>query len=335
MVFHSKVFHSKVGNLAIGATLCLGVASPALAETVLKVGLIDPPAHIDVVATERMAEKVAELTGGEIKMEVYPAAQLGFANDMLSGMKLGTIEMFVGATTWLGAFDTDFWVTGTLYLFNDQDHARAFHEGESYQKMADRLAAEHGIRVLVRNWDRGPRNFISTRPVETIDDLQGLKIRVPPQESWIVNFQLPGAAATPMPLSETFTGLQQGIVEATEQASNWLYANKYHTIAKNLTRTNHNYEETGVMISEAVYQSLTDEQRDALVAAAMEIAPWHNEQVAVQIEEAEAKMAEEGVTILDVDKAAWQEQFRAIFDELSTKVGYSPDLVEELKAGWN
>ena len=323
------------GGLACVAALGAGLMSPALAETVLKVGLIDPPAHIDVVASQRVADRVAELTDGEVKMEIYPAAQLGFANDMLSGLKLGTVEMFVGATTWLGAFETDFWISGTLYVFNDQEQARAMHESETFAALGDRLVENHGIRVLAQNWDRGPRNFISTRPVASIEDLEDLKIRVPPQESWIESFQLAGTDATPMPLSETFTGLQQGIVEATEQASNWLYANKYHTIADNLTRTSHNYEETGVMISERVFQSLTEEQRTAIVQAIDEVADWHNEQVAIQIAEAEEKMEAEGINIIDVDVEAWKDHFRADFDTIVETVGYTPDLADELKSQWD
>lgn len=327
--------HVKFGGHALALAMSVGLAAPALAETVLKVGLIDPPAHIDVAASQRVADRVSELTNGEVKMEIYPAAQLGFASDMLSGLKLGTVEMFVGATTWLGAFETDFWISGTLYVFNDQEQARQMHESATFQAMGDRLVENHGIRVLAQNWDRGPRNFITTRPVATIEDLEGLKIRVPPQESWIENFKLAGAAATPMPLSETFTGLQQGIVESTEQASNWLYGNKYHTIANNLTRTNHNYEETGVMISESVYQSLTEDQRAAIVQAINEVSGWHNEQVAIQIAEAEEKMAAESINIIDVDVQAWKEHFRSNFDTIVEIVGYSPELVEELKSQWD
>lgn len=327
--------HMNLGGYACALAMSVGLASPALAETVLKVGLIDPPAHIDVVASQRVADRVAELTNGEVKMEIYPAAQLGFANDMLSGLKLGTVEMFVGATTWLGAFETDFWISGTLYVFNDQEQARAMHESATFQDMGDRLVDNHGIRVLAQNWDRGPRNFITTRPVVTIGDLEGLKIRVPPQESWIENFKLAGAAATPMPLSETFTGLQQGIVESTEQASNWLYGNKYHTIANNLSRTNHNYEETGVLIAERVYQSLTEDQQSAIVQAINEVSGWHNEQVALQIAEAEEKMAAEGINIVDVDVQAWKEHFRSNFDTIVDIVGYSPELVDELKSQWD
>lgn len=317
------------------AAFVAGGISVASAQTTLKVGLIDPPGHIDVQATERMAERVAEATDGEVILEVYPAAQLGFANDMLSGMKLGSVEMFVGATTWLGTFDRDFWISGTPYIFNSQEHAREVHQGDAFGEMADKLVDEQGIRILTMNWDRGPRNFIATTPVETIEDLEGLKIRVPPQEAWIANFELAGASPTPMPLTETFTGLQQGIVEATEQASNWLYANKYHTIAENLTRTAHNYEETGVMISEQVWQGLSDDQQDAMRSAATEVAEWHNEQVAMQIDEAEQTMMDEGVNIIDVDIDAWEAQFRENFGAVVDEIGYSQDLADAISAQWD
>jgi len=317
--------------------LCLTAgAHAALAEEpiVIKAGLIDPPGHIDVVAAEKYAELVAKKTDGRVKIEVYPASQLGFAMDMLQGMQLGTIEMFIGATTWLGAFDPDFWISGCLYVFNDQEHARKVHEGPYFKKMADKLREKNGIRILTQNWDRGPRNMISTKAIKTPEDLKGLKVRVPEQKSWISNFKLAGANPTPIALSETFTGLQQGIVDCAEQASNWLYFNKYHTIAKNLSRTNHNYEETGVMISEAVYQKLSEKDRQALVDAALEVAGWHNEQLTKDIEDAEKAMAADGVTIIDVDTQAWKEHFRKNFKVLVEEVGYTPELADYIVSEW-
>jgi tripartite ATP-independent transporter DctP family solute receptor len=304
------------------------------ADFVIKAGLIDPPGHIDTKAAEKFAELVAQKTDGKVKIEIYPASQLGFAMDMLQGMKLGTVEMFIGATTWLGAFDKDFWISGCLYVFNDQEHARKVHEGEFFKKMSDRLAKNHGIRILRQDWDRGPRNFVSTKPLTTVADLEGLKVRVPEQKSWILNFKLAGANPTPIALVETFTGLQQGVVEATEQASNWLYFNKYHTIANNLTRSHHNYEETGVMISEKVYQSMPEEYRKAMVEAAAEAGEWHNQIVTKEIEEAEEKMAAEGINIIDPDVAAWQKHFRNNFPTLVEQVGYSQDLADYIMSEW-
>ena len=158
---------------------------------------------------------------------------------------------------------------------------------------------------------------------------------MPPQDSWIANFELAGASPIPMPLTETFTGLQQGIVEATEQASNWLYANKYHTIAPNLTRTAHNFEETGVMISESVWQS-----PDARTAGSDPDRRRRGRGLAQRAARrprstsAEAAMEAEGVTIHDVDIARWQEQFRANLDTIVDQVGYSPELVDSIRADW-
>lgn len=302
---------------------------------VLRAGLIDPPDHVDVTATEMFADIVADRTEGGLVIQVYPASQLGFAAEMLEGMTLGTVDMFVGATTWLGAFEVDYWISGVLYMFNNQEHAREIHQGEAFAELGERLIDEHGIRVLAQEWDRGPRNFIATEPIRTPADLEGLRIRVPPQVSWVNNFELAGAAPTPLPLVETFTGLQQGVVTATEQASNWLYFNDYHTIANYLTRSNHNYEETGVMISEEVWQSLPAAYQQILVDAIQEVTEFRNEQVLIEIEEAEAAMAAEGVNIIDVDVNAWKAHFREGIPELMEIVGYTPEFSQAIISTWD
>ena len=318
--------------LTLGLILSVGIAT---AKTItIKVGLIDPPAHIDTLATQKFADIVNKKSNGQIKVEVYPASQLGFAMDMLQGMKLGTIEMFVGATTWLGAFETDYWISGCLYVFNDQEHARMVHQGPMFEKLAETMRTKHGIRVIGQEWDRGARNFISTKPLNSVADLNGLKIRVPEQKSWIANFKLAGANPTPIALAETFTGLQQGVVDATEQASNWLYFNKYHTIANNLIISNHNYEETGIMISEKFYQSLDADTQKILTDAVHEVTSWHNEQLAADITLAEKEMKAAGVNVIEIDKAAWQKHFRANFPILVKEVGYSPELADYIMSEW-
>jgi len=321
--------------LPAALALTIAVSGSSLAkDVVIRAGLIDPPGHIDVIATEKYADLVAKKTNGSVKIEVYPAAQLGFAMDMLQGLKIGTVQMFVGATTWLGAFDKDFWISGCLYVFNDQEQARDLHQGPIFSMMTEKLRKKDGIRIISQNWDRGARNFISKKPLHTPEDLKGLKVRVPGQKSWIANFALAGASPTPLPLSETFTALQQGLVESTEQASNWLYFNKYNTIANNLVVSNHNYEETGIMISESFYQGLDKSQQDALDEAAVEIAEWHNAELAADITKAEAEMAKGGVNIIQVDQVAWQKHFRNNFDTLVKDIGYSKELTDAIKAEW-
>ena len=123
-------------------------------------------------------------------------------------------------------------------------------------------------------------------------------------------------------------------MESTEQASNWLYFNKYNTIAKNLTISNHNYEETGVMISEAFFQTLTKQQRTILKETAVEVAKWHKDLLSEDIAKAEAEMEKQGVNIIKVDQTAWKNHFRKNYDTLVKEIGYSKNLIDYIKSQW-
>lgn len=329
------LFRRPIQILCFGGLLLLLAGCARKTDTiVVKIGLIDPPGHLDTLSVERYAALVNERSGGRLRVEVYPASQLGFAMDLLQGMKLGTIEMFVGATTWLGAFERDFWMSGVLYVFDDQEQARRLHEGPVFQGLAETLREKHGIRLLAQNWDRGARNFISRKPLRTIQDLNGLKVRVPEQKSWISNFKLVGANPTPIALAETFTGLQQGIVDATEQASNWLYFNKYHTVANHLVLSHHNFEETGVMIAERFFRTLPPDLQDLLTTTALELSAWHNERLLKEIAESEEQMRAAGVQIIEVDREQWREHFRTIIPRLVEEVGYSNNLTDHIMREW-
>ena len=234
----------------------------------------------------------------------------------------------------MGAFERDYWLPGVLYMFDDQETCREVHRGPYFQELATELKEEHGIRVLTQDWDRGARNFISTKPIRKPEDIQDMKIRVPEQKSWLKVFELAGANPTPIALAETYTGLQQGVITATEQALNWLYFNKYHTVAKNVSLTKHNYEETGVFISESVYQNLKPEYQKVLTETAKEITSWHNQKVKEDIANAREEMEEAGVNFIEVDREEWKEYFRSNLPELVDEIGYSQDLVDHVKSTW-
>ncbi len=152
------------------------------------------------------------------------------------------MEVFVGAPPWLGAFETDFPGPGTLCVFNDPERARAMQERATFAAPSARLVATHGIRLQARTRDRGPRKF-HLGPARSHDrgsriaDRGALTIRVPPQASWIGTFKRAGAAATPLPRSDTVIGLQQRILGSSEQAPDRFYAPEKHAVATNLART--------------------------------------------------------------------------------------------------
>ncbi len=297
---------------------------------VVKLALIDPEGHPHVTTSQEYAKLVSEKTNGAVEVQVYSSAQLGQAGDLLKGMQQGTIEAFFGAVTWLGSYMPDFYLPGTLYLFKDQKHCREVHLSDAYNKLSEEVASKHGIRVASMAYDRGPRHLMCTKPVKSLEDFQGLKVRVPPQNSWVMNFELAGAAPHPMPLSETFTGLQQGMIDATEQASNWLYFNKYYTIANNLTLSYHNYEQGGLFFSERIFSAYPQDIQKILLETAEEVAQGHNDAMEKDIVDSEAKMKEENVVFHQVNVKEWDAHFKELIPQLSKELGYSESLVNSI-----
>jgi len=319
-----------LSGLSIAGCSPFEESSARQAEHIVKIGLIDPDSHPHVEACKRFAELVHEKTNNEVKVEIYPSSQLGDASTILQGLQHGTVEAFFGAVTWLGANITDFWLPGTLYLFNDQEHCRNVHEGPEFKKLAEQAREKEGIRVFSMGYDRGPRHFISTNPIKGFEDLEGLKIRVPAQLSWVRNFEMAGAAPQAIALSETFTALQQGIVQATEQASNWLYFNSYYTIANNITKTHHNYEQSGFFFSDLIFDTYPADVKQVLQDTAEEIIPYHNDLIEKDIKTSEDEMKKENIDFHEINLEEWQSHFRELIPGLSKEVGYSMDLVNNI-----
>ncbi|MFW6015591.1 MAG: TRAP transporter substrate-binding protein [bacterium] len=333
-------------NIFITLTLCLVlliglslIGNNVQAQDVeLKAGLILPSDHVATQATERMAELVSERTDGEVKIEVYPSSQLGQAPDMLEGMGSGTIDMFVGAVTWLGSYEKDYWLPGVLYLFEDQDMCREIHRGPYFEELAQTMKEEHDIMVLTQDWDRGARHFLSTDdygPILEPEDLKEFDLRVPEQDSWIKVFELVDADPTPVALEEAFTGLQQGVISGMEGGLDWTYQNKYYEVAPNISLSAHNYEQSGVFISELSAEKLTEEQLNIIEETSKEVGKWQNEKLAEEIDNAKEEMEDEGVKFHEPNRDALMEHFRdRLWPELQEEIGYSEDLVDHIMEQW-
>lgn len=331
-----------VGLIALGGSLSAcssigekiqGVSTSKKPKHIVKIGLVDPEGHPHVLACQKYAEIVHEKTNNEVKVEIYPSSQLGGADDLVQGLNHGIVEVFFGAVTFLGNYVKDFWLPGTLYLFEDQDHCRKVHNSSGFKALTEMLRKESGIRTFTMGFDRGPRHLISKKPIQTLEDFKGLRIRVPAQKSWVENFELAGAAPQAISVEETFTGLQQGIVHATEQASNWLYFNQYQSIAKNITKTFHNYEQGGFFFSELIYKTYPEDVKQVLFESAKEIESYHNNLMEKDIEESEKNMKQDGVIFHDVKLEEWKKHFTELIPTLSKRMGYSQSLVDSILQG--
>lgn len=254
--------------LSIVATLML-VASgnPSFAQSVnFKMGMVTGPDSPQSVAAEKFVELMREKSGGSINGKVYMGGSLGATNQLLQSMVLGTVQSTV--TVVLSSYIEKSGLFLLPYLFRDQEH---FHRVTDDAALVDEVVGagpEKGLRVLAV-WDSGFRQ-IWTRDikVDSIDDLKGLKLRVPGAKIWVDTFKAFGVNATPMPYPEVYTAMQQGVIDGLEQPIPNYYTNKLFEVGKVMAKVDYMAGPAFLIVSEKWWQSLTpDEQKAAREAA--------------------------------------------------------------------
>ena len=191
----------------------------------LKLGMVDPDGSNFHEGALAIADEVSKATGGKVKIEVFAGGQLGNERDMYEGAQMGTIDMFTASNAVLTSFIPEMAVLDQPFLFETEEQAHNVIDGKVGELIAEKTEEQ---QIHTVGWmDVGFRNVFSVRPVENVDDFEGLKIRTMENDIHIAAFNALGAIATPMASGDVFTGLQQGTIDAAENAIANLIANRY------------------------------------------------------------------------------------------------------------
>jgi tripartite ATP-independent transporter DctP family solute receptor len=296
--------------------VCVTLAGRAeSAPKVMRVGTIQSTEHPYQKALEKFKELVKQKTNGEIEVRIFPMAQLGSGPTQIQSVKLGTLESFVEGSGMYANMVGEFALFTAAYVFDRADVIKMW-EGPIGKELNEMLIKKHGIRMLCTTWERGPRHLLSVRPMLTVADVKGLKLRVPQDVTFLASWKMIGASPTPINMGEVYLALQQGIVEAEENPLETHYTMKFYEAAKNLSLTAHVIENAGFSINEKFYQGLTNEQRTALSEAAKEAGKVNNEMTTNLDTVYRKKMEDEGVKFHMVDRAS----FRAACKEAPRQV---------------
>ena len=282
-------------------------APTASAETVIKLGNVQPPAMIVQKGLQRFAELVAERTGGELKVEIFPASQLGTEQEILEGVQLGTIHMFEGSAGAAGRFLPALEAFAHPFLWRDLGHMLAVARGPIGQELSQRLIDAHGMRIIDMGWLFGQRHLTTAQtPVETPEDMEGLKIRVQPTTIYLEMIKAMGANPTPIDWKEVYLSLQTGVVDGQENPIGVIYSAKLYEVQEYLMLTGHITQNQVVIINEAFFQSLSPEHQQVLQEAAIEAGDYQN----ALIEEGAAadleKLKAERMTVIEPDIEAFR-----------------------------
>jgi C4-dicarboxylate-binding protein DctP len=247
-----------------------------------------------------ISKKIEEESGGRIKLEHYPASQLGGEREILEGIYLGSIDMGVISTGPIAGFFPDIAVTAMPYLLSDREIAWKVYDGKFGQDLAKKMEEETGIRVF--GWaENGLRTFSNTKkPVHTPADMKGLIIRTMENETHMSMVNEIGASAVAIPFNELYTALQQGTVDGQENGIALTYAMGFHEVLKYITLDNHVYDPYGVFMNQDVWNSLPADIQEIMNKAMKEFIDLERQYNGRDMEKYTQAMKDKGIEFIEL-----------------------------------
>lgn len=265
------------------------------------------PSHPVHRAMEFLAGRVAEKSGGRMRVDLYPSQQLGSERELLELLQLGSIGMTKVTAAVLEGFVPRYKALSAPYVFRDEEHRFRVLEGEIGHELL-----EEGRRYWLLGlafYDAGSRSFYTKdRPVETPDDLAGLKIRTLESATQIRMVNALGASATPISWGELYTALQQGVVDGAENNPPSFHTSRHYEVCRYYTLDEHTGIPDVLLVSTHLWDRLSPDEQRWLAEAAAESAVEQKRLWREATEEALRAVEAAGVTIIRPDKGPFLEK---------------------------
>jgi tripartite ATP-independent transporter DctP family solute receptor len=268
------------------------------------------------------AEKIYAATNGAITVEVYGNTQLGGEREALEGMQIGTIDMGVNSNFQISAINPPSNMIELPFLFKDRETVFKFLDSDINEEISNHLYETKGIKILV--FGEGGFRYVlnNVRPIRTLEDFKGIKIRLGETPIYLDTFNALGANATGISFSETFTAVQQGTVDGMELPVITASTGGYDEIHKYISKTDHFFNALALTISRQVWDSFNDEQQKIFKEVAIETSIEQRKFAANIENELLNEMIEDGIIYNeDTDKESFREAVKPVYDKYRSLIG--------------
>jgi len=275
----------------------------------------------------KMAEKFAQLleekSGGTVTLTLYPGGQLGNTTEQTEATVGGSIDFCTGMTTDLTDFVPEMGLFDMPNIFDDVDHMRSFLGSEYAKTTIQGYCEEKGIHMLAFS-DAGFRQLTTNKPVSTLDDLKGQKIRTMTNNYHIAYWNALGASATPMQFTEVFMGLQQNTIDGEENPYMNIVGNNIQEVQKYVVETNHLGHIITFFMNNDLYQGLPENTKALIDECALEAQEYAKTVANAEIEADKQVCIDAGLEIVqlsDTDLATIREKAQVVYDMVKSDLG--------------
>lgn len=274
----------------------------------------DEPYHLGLV---EMARIVHEKSNGRVEIQIYPAMQLGSEKAMIEGLLLGTIDIVVTANGSATNFVPQLGILDLPFLFRDRDHMYRVMDGPVGREL-EKSMQERGFHLL-GFYEAGVRHIMTTeKPINTFEDLQGLKIRTMPVPAHIASFNAFGANAVAVDYGELYGGLQTGLIDGAEAANTNYDLKKFYEVAPYWAQIGWVILVADAIMSEKKFRSLPQDIQDILTDAGRQSAVFERNVYAKSDNELLPVLQKKGVKVTYPDPTPFREASKKVYDEFIT-----------------
>ena len=276
--------------------------------------------HPGAIAAKQFAENVEKRTGGAIHIDVYPNNTLGAPDDMLEQTILGAVDMSLGTQGSLGKYSPKFATVMMPFVFENYQHAYDVLDGPFFDWVKDDLDSQ-GL-VYLGSWDYGFRSMTNSKhPINTPDDVKGLKMRTPGEIQLKSCMEALGAEVTAIAFNELYQSLLIGVVDGQENPVAVIYTQKFYETQKYLAITNHVYNSMNLVISKKTWAKLTDEQKQIITEESKNAAQTMRSLIQNSDADYIKKLEEKGMQVTYPDTKLFQEKMEPSYKAIANYVG--------------
>ena len=313
-------------TLLVAAALAALIAAPARAIEFRSADTHNADDYPTVVAVKRMSELLEQKSGGKHKIKVFNKQALGSEKETIDQVKIGALDFTrvnVGPMNGVCPLTQ---VPTMPFLFNSIAHMRKVLDGPVGDEILKSCESVGFIGLAF--YDSGARSIYAKKPIRTVADAKGLKIRVQQSDLWVALVSAMGANATPMPFGEVYTGLKTGLIDAAENNIPSFDTAKHVEAVKIYSKTEHSMAPEILVMSKVIWDKLPPAEQAMVRAAAKESVAFQRQKWDEQEAKSLANVKAAGAEIVDVDKSSFQAAMAPVYEKFMT----TPEMKRLVKA---
>jgi len=291
---------------AVAAAVVCALYGAAQAQTILRWGDVVGGSHPQVQMIDRVAAEVKAKTGGRVEIQAFAGGQIGGSRDMIEAVANGSQQLVTEGAANFGAWIPSISVVEAPYIWRDPQHLIKALNGPLLAQYNEQLVKARGMRILGAVYYGTRHVTTSTKAVNTLADMKGLKLRVPENDVFKAMAESWGARPTPMNFNELYLALKQGVVDGQENPLPTIKSGKFHEVQKYLVLSGHIMAPRLVVVNDAAWQKIAAADRKAVEDVLKAQMAWADSQIIAQEKTLVDEFKAAGVTVLQPDVAEWR-----------------------------